>query len=166
MGVDYVNVADRPVRRICLRAALLSTMTNESIYFNHHEFCYNKRLPFSVHPISLGVHPALPKHQIFKLQHYILPTAIYLQPPPADWQDALLDSLILRIQRYAGPQGYAVVKERTKKFKKTKLDRRAWIQCNRGGKPEKKLYSDSYLDLNTLRVYEIQSPPAMLLLLG
>lgn len=36
------NVADRPVRRICLRAALLSTITNESIYFNHHESYYNK----------------------------------------------------------------------------------------------------------------------------
>ena len=36
------NVADRPVRRIYLRAALLSTMTNESIYFNHHESYYNK----------------------------------------------------------------------------------------------------------------------------
>ena len=62
---------------------------------------------------------------------------MHLQPPPADWEDALLDSLIYRIQRYAGPQGYAVVKGRTKKFKKTKLDRRAWIRCDRGGKPEK-----------------------------
>ena len=62
---------------------------------------------------------------------------MHLQLPPADWKDTLLDSLILRIQRYAGPQGYAVVKGRTKKFKKTKLDRRAWIRCDRGGKPEK-----------------------------
>ena len=36
------NVADRPVRRICLRAAPPSTMTNESIYFNYHESYYNK----------------------------------------------------------------------------------------------------------------------------
>ena len=41
------------------------------------------------------------------------------------------------MQQYAGPQGYAVLKARTKKFKKTKLDRRAWIRCDRGGKPEK-----------------------------
>ena len=30
-----------------------------------------------------------------------------------------------------------MVKARTKKFKKTKEDCRAWIRCNRGGKPEK-----------------------------
>ena len=60
-----------------------------------------------------------------------------LQPPPEGWQAALLDSLVLRMQQYAGPQGYAVLKARTKKFKKTKVDRRAWIRCDRGGKPEK-----------------------------
>ena len=37
-----------------------------------------------------------------------------LEPPPDGWTDYDLDSLILRIQKHAKDQGYAVVKARTK----------------------------------------------------
>ena len=59
-----------------------------------------------------------------------------LDPPPDDWADSSLDSLMLRIQEHAGSQGYAVVKARTVAFK-DKLVRKAWLRCDHGGKPEK-----------------------------
>lgn len=59
-----------------------------------------------------------------------------LDPPPDDWTDSSLDSLMLRIQEHAGSQGYAVVKARTVAFK-DKLVRKAWLRCDHGGKPEK-----------------------------
>ena len=42
------------------------------------------------------------------------PAAMALDPPPDGWTDISLDNLILRIQSYTGPKGYAVVKARTK----------------------------------------------------
>ena len=60
-----------------------------------------------------------------------------LSPPPDGWTDVSLDGLILRVQQHAGSEGYAVVKARTAVFKKDGLVRKAWIRCDRGGKPEK-----------------------------
>ena len=39
-----------------------------------------------------------------------------MESPPSDWTDSSLDTLVLHIQEYAGPQGYAVVKGLTKRF--------------------------------------------------
>ena len=64
-----------------------------------------------------------------------------LDPPLDGWTDISLENLILRIQDYAGPKGYAVVKARTKQFKSSGLDRKVWIRCDRGGEEEK--YSKS-----------------------
>ena len=76
---------------------------------------YFNRLPFRVHPNSVGVHPIIlrvhpfayqtlqhQKHQILGHPSTPIPTAMNLQPPPEHWQEPLLDSLIFRFQRYTG----------------------------------------------------------------
>ena len=63
---------------------------------------------------------------------YILRSiAMALAPPPDDWTDTSLDTLILRIQQHAGPQGYAVLKGRIVAFKDG-LVRKAWLRYNNG----------------------------------
>ena len=51
----------------------------------------------------------------------ISPTmAMHLEAPPDGLEASSLESLIFAIQEHAGPQGYAVVKRRTKKNAKAK----------------------------------------------
>ena len=72
---------------------------------------------------------------------YILRSiAMALDPPPDDWTDISLDTLILRIQQFAGPQGYAVLKGRTVAFKKDGLVRKVWLRCDPGGQGRRVLW--------------------------
>ena len=59
-----------------------------------------------------------------------------LEPPPDGWTDVSINALILRVQKHAQSQGYAIVKGRTESFKDGVI-RKAWIRCDRGGEPEK-----------------------------
>jgi len=56
-------------------------------------------------------------------------------PPPNSITHLTLESLIFQIQQHAGPEGYAIVQKRTKKSKGGLLYK-AWLRCDRGGKPE------------------------------
>ena len=68
--------------------------------------------------------------------YHIQLTLMALEPPPGNWDDTSLDALILCIQQHAGSQGYAVVKGQKVSFKDG-IVRKAWLRCDRGGKPEK-----------------------------
>ena len=59
-----------------------------------------------------------------------------LQPPPTTGTYFSLDELTASLNTYAGSQGYAVVKQRTKKNPKTNEVMKAYFRCDRGGKPE------------------------------
>ena len=59
-----------------------------------------------------------------------------LEPPPNDWEDTSLDALFLSVQQHAAAHGYAVVKGRTARFKDGVV-RKAWLRCDRGGRPKK-----------------------------
>ena len=64
-------------------------------------------------------------------------TATYsLLPPPDNLTSPILSSLVQEVQQHAISQGYAVVIGRTKNNKKGEK-RKAWLRCDRGGKPEK-----------------------------
>ena len=55
--------------------------------------------------------------------------------PPEDGQSfESLDDLVIRVNEHAAPQGYAIVLSRTKKSK-LGIRRKAWLICDRGGKP-------------------------------
>ena len=55
--------------------------------------------------------------------------------PPEDGQSfESLDDLVIRVNEHAAPQGYAIVL-RTKKSK-LGIRRKAWLICDRGGKPQ------------------------------
>ena len=53
-----------------------------------------------------------------------------------NWTNISIDTLILRINQYAGSQGYAVLKQRIKIFQDGVV-RKIWIRYDRGEKEEK-----------------------------
>lgn len=61
-----------------------------------------------------------------------------LQSPPTDQIYLSLSDLTTALNTFAGSQGYAVVKQRTKKNPKTDEVVKAYFRCDRGGKPEDK----------------------------
>ena len=63
-------------------------------------------------------------------------TSTSLLPPEDGLQAPSLYSLVRDLQQHAISQGYAIVIGRTKNNKKGEK-RKAWLRCDRGGKPEK-----------------------------
>ena len=57
-----------------------------------------------------------------------------LLPPPDDVSDVNLEGIIRKIQKHAGPEGYTVIKKRTKNGRKSNLPYKAWLRCDKGGK--------------------------------
>ena len=59
-----------------------------------------------------------------------------LQPPLIIGINFFLEKLTEAFNSFAGSQGYAIVKQRTKKYFKTNEVFKVYCQCNRGGKSE------------------------------
>lgn len=68
---------------------------------------------------------------MINLPIYIINIIMNLEPPPTDETYLSLPTLITAVNEFAGPQGYAVVKRRTKNSKKGEI-RKAWLGCDRG----------------------------------
>lgn len=79
-------------------------------------------------------------HIISLISCHLLPplsNAIDLARPSEGWTDVLLNALILRVHEHAGSECYAAIKARTIVLRKDPLTKKAWIRCDRRGKPEK-----------------------------
>ena len=61
-------------------------------------------------------------------------TSIELKPPPEGLQASTLEELIIKVQKHAGKEGYAIIKKRTKKKLSTDSIYKAWLRCNYRGK--------------------------------
>ena len=64
-----------------------------------------------------------------------------LTPPPVTETYTSLEALITALNTHAAAQGYAVVKQRTKKNPKSASIFKAYFRCDRGGKPENKAHA-------------------------